>query len=369
MDWTLSEEQEAAAGLAAQILTDKLTHERLLEIEGSDGGWAVDEWRALADAGLLGLALPEADGGAGLGIVESCLVLEQVGRAVAPVPYLATVVTAAGTLARFGSDELRAAWLPGVIAGDVVLTAALTGPPLDAERDGDGWRVSGQASFVPFGQCADGVLVPVSGAGGDALLLVDPRGDGATVEPIRTTNGVPEALLTFTGLRVDAAGAVVAGRDQTDDAVRWMRDRTTVGICALAAGVAGRAVELTGAYASQREQFGSPIATFQAVAHRAADAYTDAAAIRFTMLHAAWRLDAGLPAADELDVAKFWAADGGQRVAHAAQHLHGGIGVDRDYPLHRYFLWSKVLELTMGGATERLVALGGRLAATPVGAG
>jgi len=144
-----------------------------------------------------------------------------------------------------------------------------------------------------------------------------------------------------------------------------MIDRATAGVCATQAGVCARAVELTGRYTSERHQFGSPLATFQAVAHRAADAYIDATAIRFCTWLAAWQLDGDLPAADALDIAKYWAAEGGQRVVHAAQHLHGGIGVDRDYPLHRYFLWAKVGELTLGGATSRLQALGARLAAAP----
>ena len=117
---------------------------------------------------------------------------------------------------------------------------------------------------------------------------------------------------------------------------------------------------------SEREQFGAKLGTFQAVGQRVADAYIDTEAIRLTGLQAAWRLSAGLPAAEAVAVAKFWAAEGGQRVVHAAQHLHGGIGVDRDYPLHRYFLWAKQLELTLGGATPQLLRLGSMLAAEPV---
>jgi alkylation response protein AidB-like acyl-CoA dehydrogenase len=127
-------------------------------------------------------------------------------------------------------------------------------------------------------------------------------------------------------------------------------------------GVAAEAVRITGEYTVSREQFGRPIATFQAVGQRAADAYVDAQAIRLTMLQAAWRLAAGFPADREVAIAKYWAAAGGQRVVHAAQHLHGGMGVDRDYPLHRYFLLAKQLELTLGGATRQLADLGRMLA-------
>jgi alkylation response protein AidB-like acyl-CoA dehydrogenase len=119
---------------------------------------------------------------------------------------------------------------------------------------------------------------------------------------------------------------------------------------------------MTAEYTKTREQFGRPIATFQAVGQRAADAYIDTEAVRLTALQAAWRISAGLPAEAEVAIAKFWAADGGQRVVHAAQHLHGGMGVDRDYPVHRYFLWAKHLELTLGGATHQLLRLGDILA-------
>ena len=146
----------------------------------------------------------------------------------------------------------------------------------------------------------------------------------------------------------------------------WIVERTTAGLCAIAIGVCEEALRLTAEYTKTREQFDRPIATFQAVGQRAADAYIDTEAVRLTAWQASWRLAAGLPATEEVAVAKFWAAEGGQRVVHAAQHLHGGIGVDRDYPLYRYFTWAKQLELTLGGATPQLVHLGRLLAAEPV---
>jgi alkylation response protein AidB-like acyl-CoA dehydrogenase len=131
-------------------------------------------------------------------------------------------------------------------------------------------------------------------------------------------------------------------------------------------GVCAEAVRLTAEYTKTREQFGRPIATFQAVGQRAADAFIDTEAVRLTAWQAVWRLSAGLPAEEQVAVAKFWTAEGGQRVVHAAQHLHGGMGVDRDYPLHRYFLWAKQLELGLGGGTRSLLDLGARIAEEPV---
>src|SRR5262249_41978641 len=143
----------------------------------------------------------------------------------------------------------------------------------------------------------------------------------------------------------------------------WTGRRVTAGLCAVQAGVCAEALRLTAAHVSDREQFGQKIATFQAVAQRAADAYIDTEAVMLTARQAAWRLGAGLDADEALDAAKFWVAEGGFRVAHAAQHLHGGIGVDTEYPLFRYFRWTRQIELTLGGAALHLVQLGGRIAA------
>ncbi len=148
--------------------------------------------------------------------------------------------------------------------------------------------------------------------------------------------------------------------------IEWLVQRSTAALALAQAGAAAASLALVAEYTKTREQFGKPIATFQAVGQRAADAYVDTEAIRLTAWQAAWRIDQGLPADREVAIAKFWAADGGQRVVHAAVHLHGGVGVDREYPLHRYFLMTKHIELTLGGATEQLLHLGAALAAEPV---
>lgn len=375
MDFDFTDEQQAIADLAAQILRDKVTPERLKEIERDDHDrFARDVWQELAKANLLGIALPEVDGGSGFGLFEACLVLDQIGRTVAPVPYFATVVLGALPIAAFGSTEQRQAWLPGVIDGSVVLTAALAeegsaiapGTPVTAATPtDDGWVLDGTKWFVPAARSAARILVPARTPEGDtAVFLVDPQSAGVELEELLTTSGIPECALHLRGAavtRADLLGDPTTGAE----VVRWIVDRATVGVCALQAGVCDAALKLTATYTSERKQFDTPIATFQAVAHRAADAYIDTQGVRFTMYQAAWRLSEGLSAADEIDIAKFWAAEGGQRMIHGAQHLHGGIGVDTDYPLHRYFRWSKYLELTLGGATEHLRLLGARMAADP----
>lgn len=371
MDFTFSDEQQAVIDLATQILADKVTEERLRELARSGDLYDAETWAALAEAGLVSLVVPEADGGSGFGILEAALVLEQVGRHVAPVPYLPGVVGGAMPLARFGTDAQKAALLPGVLSGEVLVVPAVAEagayvapdvPATTATEAGGGWTLEGEKLFVPWAHHAAHLLVPARRPDGRTGVFVVATDDpGVELEAMVTTAGLPESIVRLTG----AAGEPLGGEGADGEAiVDWLLDHLTVGVCALQTGVSEGALRLTATYTSERHQFNSPIATFQAVAQRAADAYIDTQGVRFTMLQAAWRLGEGLPAADEIDVAKFWAADGGSRVAHAAQHLHGGIGVDTDYPLHRYYLWFKQLELTLGSGTERLRRLGARMAAS-----
>jgi alkylation response protein AidB-like acyl-CoA dehydrogenase len=377
MDFDLTDEQQATIDVAAKLLGDKATPDAIRAVEHADD-LRFDRalWSAMADAGLLGIAVPAEHGGAGLGLLELCLVLEEVGRRAAPVPALAALAFGGLPVARWGTAEQQAALLPGLAAGTTVVTAALVEPLGDPARPtitalpdpdagdgpGGGWVLDGVRTNVPAGLVADVIVVPATTTGGDVALFLVPAGaPGVERERQDTTTGTPEAQVRLDGVRL-GAGAVLGPVDD-GSALRWTLEHATVGICAVMAGAAAEAVRITGEYTSGREQFGRPIATFQAVGQRAADAYVDAHAVRLTMLQAAWRLDAGMAADREVAVAKYWAAAGGQRVVHAASHLHGGVGVDRDYPLHRYFLLAKQLELALGGASRQLLRLGGILAA------
>jgi alkylation response protein AidB-like acyl-CoA dehydrogenase len=271
--------------------------------------------------------------------------------------------------ARFASAEQQAVILPGLTAGTLVPVPALIEPLADplvptttAKPDGDGWVLEGTKTNVTGGLIADVFLIPASTPDGIGVFLVEPETEGLSRTRQETTTGTPDALVVLEGVRV-GVGDLVGDIDAGGSVLRALVETATVAACAVMAGLCAEAVRITGEYTTSREQFGRPIATFQAVGQRAADAYVDSHAIRLTMLQAAWRLSAGYPAGREVAVAKYWASAGGQRVVHAASHLHGGVGVDRDYPLHRYFLLAKQLELTLGGATRQLLNLGRILAA------
>jgi 3-oxocholest-4-en-26-oyl-CoA dehydrogenase beta subunit len=365
MDFALSEEQVAVRDLAAQIFGGKASVARVKEVEGSPERVDRELWRELARANLLGIALPEDLGGSGLGMVELCLVLEQQGRRVAPVPLWPTLVLGALPLAEFGSPEQREAWLPGVAGGEVILTAALdeggaADPRRPQARASAEGRLTGTKLSVPATHVAARVLVPATDDDGAvSVYLVDPAGPGAALEHAETTSRQIHSHLTL-----DAAAGELLGRaGQGPRILSWLLDRAMVGLAAIQVGVCEEAVRMAAEYTSNRRQFGRPLSSFQGAALKAADAYIDTEAIRVTMLEAAWRLAEGLDASRQAEVAKWWAAEGGQRVVHTTQHLHGGMGADIDYPVHRYFLWGKQIETMLGGPSATLAALGQQLAA------
>ncbi len=370
MDFSYSEQQKSILDLASQILRDGTSQVRLREIEATAGP-RFDRalWEKLAEAGLLAVAIPEQFDGAGLGFVEVGGIIQQIGRTAAPVPFLESVVLGALPLAEFGSEAQKQTWLPRLASGEAILTAGLTEPEGDPKHpvtaaipNGDGYRLSGSKICVPAAELADALLVPAATPEGRVVIaLVDARAEGLTVTPLDTTSGQPESRVELVDVAIDA-GALLGSAENAAEILDWMLQRANAALANLALGVCEEALELTAEYAKTRKQFDQPIAMFQAVGHRAADAYIDVEGIRLTTLQATWRIADGRPAAKQIAVAKHFACEAGQRVVHAAQHLHGGIGVDTEYPLHRTFLYMKQLELTLGGSTPQLLALGNLIA-------
>ena len=371
MDFSYSDEQEAIAELARQIMSDGATQDRMGELEKDDGPRHAPEiWSELANAGVLGIAIPEEYGGAGMGFLELALIAEQVGVTVAPVPFVETTVLGALPIAKFGSDAQKSGILPKVVEGELILTAALQEdlrepeePATEAKAEGAGWKLSGEKICVPAGVIADLILVPAATPEGQVgIFLVDPKAEGCRVLPLDTTSDQPEAHLVLDGVLV-TEDDLIGSLDQGRSILEWILDRAISALCSLMLGICEEALRLTAEYTKGREQFGQAIATFQAVGQRAADAFIDTEAIRLTSLQAAWRISEGLPAASQIASAKVWAAEGGDRVVHTATHLHGGMGVDKDYPLFRYFTYARQLSLTLGGSTTHLIKLGRLLAA------
>ena len=220
-----------------------------------------------------------------------------------------------------------------------------------AEPDGDDgdWVLEGIELAVPQAHVAERIVVPaVTDQGAVVLTLVDPKASGVTLERAVTTNREIHPHLHLSGVRV-AAGDVLVGPDLGRSALEFVLSASTIALCALQVGVCESALHQTAAYLNGRNQFGRPLATFQGTMLRAADAAIDIEAMRVTWQNAAWRFDTGRDAADAARVAKWQAGERGQRSVHATQHLHGGMGADITYPIHRYFLWGKQIELLLGG--------------------
>ncbi|OBJ03091.1 acyl-CoA dehydrogenase family protein [Mycobacterium sp. 1465703.0] len=368
MDFSFTEEQETIAKLARDLFERRATPERLTELEAGDVRYDDALWKELAAADLLGTALPESVGGNGGGFVELGVLLAEVGYSVAPVPAYPTLVLGADPIARHGNHEQQQRFLPGVVSGSRVMTTGLTEPgrsnparPVTtARRDGPNWRLDGAKEVVPAAQLADTVLIPAAVDDGTVgLFLLARDAAGVEIRPVPTTNREPHADVFLDGAIVSAAD-VIAGAG----VVESLHTRALVALCAIQLGVAERALHIAAEYTCAREQFGRPIGSFQAVQQRMADAFIDVEAIRWTTWQAAWLIAHGRPDDRAAHIAKFWAAEAGARVAATAQHVHGGIGIDVTYPLHRYFLWAKHNELTLGPASAQLARLGATYGAT-----
>ncbi len=370
MDFSLSETQEELRDLASRILSDRSGLQHLKERDRSDDWYDRPTWTELAKANLLGIALPESAGGLGFGFLDLCMFLREVGRHVSPIPAIPTLVAGALPIAQFGSDAQQAI-LAKVASGDVLLTAALVesgaeseSPTTTATRDGDGWRITGTKSNVPGASAAELVLVPATVDGKVAMFLVPTNAPGITLARQQAMNHEPLFEMEL-DVRV-GDDALLGSIEKGAEILAWTLHRTTVALCAMVSGVADQAVRMTAQYTTERKQFDRAIGTFQAVGQRMADCFIDMQGMELTMLQAATHLDEGIEAPIEVATAKFWSAEGSNRIAHSALHIHGGVSIDVDFPIHRYFLWLKQFEFTLGSATPELLRIGKELAETPV---
>ncbi|MEU6983914.1 acyl-CoA dehydrogenase family protein [Streptomyces sp. NPDC046324] len=377
MDFTFTEEQQAAVE-AAKAVFSGVTPDAVPSPALTPGAVADDFdrplWSRLATADLLSLVLDPEHGGAGLDTIALCLVLRESGRVLARVPLLETSAVAM-TIQRYADAHTAAQLLPRIGSGELVLTAASNGRTghdpaelaVTAHRDGTDWILDGLQSAVPWAHGADRIAVPAHTTEGQTVLALLPRTHpGLTLAEQYSTSGELLAELRLDSVRLDTADVI-----ETDGAWDWLRGVLATGTCALALGLGENVLTMTSQYTGKREQFGHPVATFQAVAVQAADRYIDLRAMEVTLWQAAWRISSGaggpLPPAADIAVAKIWASEGVRRVVQTAQHLHGGFGADTDYPLHRYHAWAKQLELALGPAAAHEEALGDLLAAHSLG--
>ncbi|MCM6772909.1 acyl-CoA/acyl-ACP dehydrogenase [Nocardia sp. CDC159] len=364
MDFTPTEAQQDLARLTGEVCEKLVTADRLRELDRAEVRFDEPLWRSLAETGVLAATLPESVGGSDLGALEQTAVLRELGRAVAAVPYLWSIVLGAGALARFGSAAHRELAAKAA-AGEAILTVALAeernwdpAHPVTTATDAGGWRLTGAKTIVPFAAQADRILVPATVSGSPAIFLVDPSDPSARVSEQQVVDRAPEAEVEFDRTPAELVGTAASG----GEILAWLLERGWLGLAAQQLGTLERALDLVAEYGREREQFGRKIGGFQAVAQRLADGYIALQGLRLAVTQAAWRLAEGLPAAQEIHTAKFWAAEAGHHLAHTVVHVHGGVGIDRDHIVHNYFTAAKHHEFALGGATDHLRALGALLA-------
>jgi 3-oxo-4-pregnene-20-carboxyl-CoA dehydrogenase alpha subunit len=361
VDFTLDQTQQAVIEAATGVFGQHRPPAN--EALPADPDYDRALWKELGQAGLLGLAVPERLGGGGLGVLDVAVLLTEVGRQAAAVPALATLMTGVLPLARWADDATQARFLPGAAAGEVVLTAAVREPsePMPARpatvASKTGGSVSGSKVGVPYAAVADQILVPATlREGGTAIVLVDPSAGGVTLDRTPSATGAPEYALRLDEAPITAILSGADGRAVTD-----LSELTLAGACCLADGALAAALALTTAHVASRQQFGRPLATFQAVALHIADVSIVSRTMHLAALSGAWRLETGRDAGPDLDVAGYWLADQAPAALLTCQHLHGGTGMDVSYPLHRYSALVKDLVRLTGGADYRLGVLGARV--------
>jgi len=350
VDFALDEAQRAIAELTAGALGHR-----------GASSWK-DTWSALASAGLASLVLPERLGGDGLGVVEAAIVLTEVGRCAAEVPALATLMLGVLPVVRWGTADQQEQLLSGVGSGEVLLTAAVREPSggwpavptTVAVRDGaDAGTVSGTKVGVPYAAEAAWILVPASvDSGGRAVVVVEPADAGVTITPTPTSAGGPEYT-------VQLDRAAVAGVLGADAAVADLYQLAAAGAAAMADGAVAGALALTTAYVATREQFGRPLAAFQAVAQQIADIYITSRTLRLAALAAVWQLSRCPGPAGDSDVAAYWLAAQAPAALRACHHLHGGVGMDSSYQLAAFSSLVSDLTRAVGGAEHCLDLLMG----------
>ncbi|MDB5731626.1 MAG: acyl-CoA dehydrogenase [Variovorax sp.] len=364
MNFELSEDQRAFAEMANGLFADFCSDEQLRAHDVSSAPFMRELWRQCVVAGLHTVMVPEAEGGLGLGMTELMAVLQQQGRALALVPLWEPQLIVA-TLAKFAPAAL-ALVLDDALSGEVPLALSLEGlsqsrgPSLRLERAGEGWTLSGLALAVPLGGQARHALLTAGVQGEEQgemrLVLVDLAQSG-----VQRSEGVSQHHQALADLSFDAL-PLAADQVLTAAATGWTEQRAIACVAALQLGVTEQQIRRTVDYVSERQQFGRAIGSFQLVAGQMADGYIALEALRTSLWQLVYRLDAGLDAAPQAAATRTLSNDTGHRAGHMAQHVHGGIGVDITYPIHRFLFWSRALGVALGGSEHHLAKLGDWLA-------
>jgi alkylation response protein AidB-like acyl-CoA dehydrogenase len=360
MNFAFTDDQILLRNSARSVLDEQVKPAHVRAMMDDPQGYSGPLWQEMAKLGWLGLPFPEEQGGAGLGLVEQALLLEELGRAAYPGPYFATVLLGGLGILLGGNAAQKEKWLSAIAAGRARLSAALLEEHLDwdpasttatAARAGAGFALTGLKRFVPWAHVADAVLVPARAPEGVTLFLVDPRAAGVTLTPmvgIDLTSRWSEMRLDTVTVGADAVVGAVGGAAPVLEA---LLRRAALGASAEMLGAARRCLDMSVDYVKVREQFGQPIGSFQAIRHRCAEMLLEVENCHAAVYYAAWALQAGAEdAAMAASVCKSYVSEAARRVCGDAIQVHGGIGFTWEYDLHLYMKRAKALEPLFGDA-------------------
>lgn len=365
MDLGLDEQQELLKNFARDFLEKECPESVVREMEEDEKGYSPDLWRKMAQQGWMGLIIPEEHGGTGMNLCELVVLLEEIGRALVPGPFISTVVLGAVPIMEAGNDEQKQQLLPKIAAGEMIMTMALTEPSakwdadgveLEAKKEGNDYVLNGVKLFVPDAHVSDQMVVVARTSKGKTpedgitVLLVDSKSAGISFELLRTIAADKQCEVTFENVKVPAAN-VLGEVDKGWPIVEKTKKMATVAACAYLVGLSQMDFDVTLNYAKERVQFGRPIGSFQAIQHKLADVVIDVDGSRFITYKAAWSLQEGEPDADMMiSMAKAWTSDASRRVVAHGQQIHGGIGFTKEYKIQLYFRRQKWMELMWGDA-------------------
>ncbi|MFC9786148.1 acyl-CoA dehydrogenase family protein [Rhodococcus sp. NPDC127528] len=368
MDFELNDEQVMLRDTTRELLSRSYDAEKRNAVTATGQGWSTEVWGKLAEIGLLGLPFAEEDGGMGAGPVETMTVMNEIGRSLAPEPFLDAVLVPGGLIAEAGSAEQRAKILPGVAEGETLLAFAHDEPgsrwpnqrvATTATRTGDGWTVTGTKNPVLHGDCAGTLVVSATlPDGGVGLFLVDADAAGVVRKSYATHDGLRGAQIEL----AEATAQPLGEGGDASAAIVGAQVRAQAALCAEAVGAMGEALRLTTDYLKQRKQFGVPLAKFQALTQRAADMYVELELASSMSLYATMSLADGIVDTTIASRVKLQVSRAARHIGLEAIQMHGGIGMTAEYPVGHYVSRLTAIGHTLGSADDHLRVLAGRVA-------
>lgn len=364
MDFALGEEQEMMRKMARDFLEKECPKTLVREMEEDEKGYSPQLWKKMAELGWMGLVFPEEYSGEGLGFLDLAVIIEEMGRALVPAPYLSTVVYSGLTILAAGTDEQKRELLPKIAKGDLIVALALTEPSaswdasgvsVKAVPEGDSFVISGTKLFISDAHIADYLLCvartkdETDKEKGVTLFLVDAKSPGIKLIPLKTIASDRQFEVVFDKVKVPKKD-IVGEIDKGWGLVKDMMLRGALAQCALMVGGAQQVLEMTVNYAKERVQFGRPIGSFQAIQHKCADMATEVDGCRYITYQAAWKMTEGLPCALDVSMAKAWVSDSYRHTCVEGHQIHGGIGFIKDHDMQLYYRRAKASELAFGDA-------------------